>query len=219
MDNSAAAIFGAAVMVVAGFAILVVLYRNRHVRGDRLFAVAVGLAIAVITCGFVAMYLGAQVGGGLQPHAVAGPDDLLEMDLLQKADDFEYVILDTGTTARLSDALGKVVIVNVWGTWCPPCLVEIPELNRLQDRYGPDGLVVISISDETPEELLEFEKSIDLTTVSAHTADVGELPVSVRKAFEVRPTTYIIDRQGNFRKYILGARDYAYFERAVEPYL
>jgi hypothetical protein len=45
------------------------------------------------------------------------------------------------------------------------------------------------------------------------------LPVSVKKAFEIRPTTYIVDREGNFRKYILGARDYAYFERAIKPYL
>src|SRR5690606_1187961 len=160
MSDPGVAMFGAALMVAAGVAILIVLYRNRQARGDRLYTVAVGLAVAVIACGLVAMYLGARVGGGVQPHAVAGPDDLLEMDLLQKADDFEYVILDTGATARLSDDLGKVVIVNVWGTWCAPCRAEIPDLNRLQDRYGGEGLVVISISDETPDELVEFEKTI-----------------------------------------------------------
>lgn len=219
MSDPAVAMFGAALMVVAGVAIMIVLYRNRQARGDRLYKVAMGLAVAVILCGFVALYLGAQVGGGVQPHAVAGPDDLLEMDLLQKADDFEYVVLDTGETARLFDDLGKVVIVNVWATWCAPCLAEIPDLNRLQERYGPEGLVVISISDEMPDELIEFEKSIDLTTVAAYTEELDSMPVSVRKAFEIRPTTYIVDRDGNYRRYILGARNYAYFERAIEPYL
>ena len=208
-------------MIVAGIAMLVILYskRNGPARADRLYGVASILAVAVVICGSVVLFLGARQEGGVRPHAVAGADDLLEMDLRQPADDFEYLLVDDETTVRLSDLKGKVVILNVWATWCAPCLTEIPELNRLQERYADDGLVIVSLSDESPAELRAFESSLALTTVSATVRDVGALPRPIRKAFEIRPTTYIIDRNGDLRRYILGARNYSYFEQAVLPHL
>src|SRR5690606_41401234 len=100
MSDPGVAMFGAALMVAAGVAILIVLYRNRPARGDRLYTVAAGLAVAVIACGLVAMYLGARVGGGVQPHAVAAADDLVEVDLPPKADDSEHVLPGPGGNAR-----------------------------------------------------------------------------------------------------------------------
>jgi len=208
-------------MIVSGVAMLALLYARRSgpARRDKLYGVAAALAVAVVVCGVAVLYMGAMTGGGVRPYAVAGPDDLLEMDLNQAAEDFTYTRVDNGSTERLSDSEGKVVIINVWATWCAPCLQEIPELNRLQDRYRDDGLVVLSISDETLDELVAFEDAIGMNTLSAYAREMEQLPVTVRKAFEIRPTTYIVDRQGNYRKYILGARDYAYFEKAIKPYL
>ncbi len=208
-------------MIVAGLGMLAILYnrRNGPARQDRLYSIAAVLAVAVVILGGVILTVGANQEGGVRPHAVAGADDLLEMDLREEAEDFEYVLVDDETTARLSDARGKVVILNVWATWCGPCLTEIPELNRLQQRYGPDGLVVISLSDESPEELREFEKMLALESVSATVPDIGKLPRAINKAFEIRPTTYVIDREGVLRRFILGARSYSYFEQAIRPLL
>ena len=51
----------------------------------------------------------------------------------------------------LADDRGKVIVLNLWATWCPPCREEMPTLERLQERYGKEGVVVIAVSDESTE--------------------------------------------------------------------
>ena len=68
-----------------------------------------------------------------------------------------FRLVETNQEKRLGDYKGKVVILNLWPTWCPPCLEELPELNRLQEKYRSDGLVVVTISDERREPLQRFE--------------------------------------------------------------
>ena len=58
-----------------------------------------------------------------------------------------------------------------------------------------------------------------METVSGYVEQTDLLPGTVRSAFEIRPTTYLVDRNGQLRKYILGARSYAHFERLIQPYL
>lgn len=208
-------------MILAGLALLAVLFARRKgpAAKDRLFIPAALLSLAVVVCGGFVLYLGVQSEGGLQPHAVAGDDDLLDMDLNQSAGDFEFISVYGDSTGTLSDYHGKVVVLNVWATWCAPCLTEIPELNRLHKRYQDRGVVVLSLSDESPEELRDFNNRLRLETVSATVEDMSDLPRPIQKAFEIRPTTYIIDRDGNLRRYVLGARSYGYFEQAILPHL
>jgi len=142
-----------------------------------------------------------------------------EMDLAVPAQDFQFRDVETGRDHALSQYRGKVVLLNLWATWCPPCLSEIPELNRLHTTYEDQGLVVISVSDEAVADLRSFERNLPLETLSAFVAPTGDLPDLVRAGFEIRPTSYVIDRDGTVRKYILGARSFRYFERMVQPYL
>src|SRR4026209_2038576 len=59
----------------------------------------------------------------------------------------EFTLKDlNGRTVRLSDYQGKVVLINFWATWCPPCRAEMPDLVRLQREYGKEGLQVIGIT-------------------------------------------------------------------------
>ena len=66
-----------------------------------------------------------------------------------------------GTEMRLSDYKGKVILVNIWATWCAPCIAEMPMLDALQAEKGSDNFEVVTISlDRTPEEAAQwFEKN------------------------------------------------------------
>jgi len=66
----------------------------------------------------------------------------------QTAPDFAFSLVSNQETRRLSDYKGNLVLVNVWATWCMPCVAELPDLDKLQVKYKDKGLVVINLSDE-----------------------------------------------------------------------
>lgn len=139
-------------------------------------------------------------------------------ELNAPAANFPYRLVETDAEEELAAYEGKVVLLNFWATWCPPCLEEIPHLNRLQETYGDDGLVVLALSDEARADLRTSEIEAALETVSGY-VDPEALPQPFQRTLEVRPTSYVIDREGRLREYLLGGRDYAAFEQAVLPYL
>lgn len=61
-----------------------------------------------------------------------------------------------GTNWSLQDLRGKVVLVNFWATWCPPCRKEMPDMQALYERFGPRGLVILAISDEDAAKVAPF---------------------------------------------------------------
>ena len=67
-----------------------------------------------------------------------------------EANDFEIDLID-GEPFKLSDQRGKVVLINIWATWCGPCVAEMPEIDQLAEDYA-DDLVVIGINCGEPEE-------------------------------------------------------------------
>lgn len=107
----------------------------------------------------------------------------------------EFTVTDLdGRRISSSDLRGKVVIVNFWATWCPPCRAEIPDLNELQDKYR-DQLVVLGISeDEAPVEVVKrFMADYRINYTVAMTSP------ELRKVFRgvvALPTTFVIDRDG-----------------------
>ena len=140
-----------------------------------------------------------------------------EMDVA--AENFAYRLVETDAEMDLAALEGQVVLLNFWATWCPPCLEEIPHLNRLQQTYIDSGLVVLTVSDEAREDLVTSDIAASLQTISGYLPDTSALPQPFHRTLEVRPTSYVIDRDGRLREYLLGGRDYASFERAVLPYL
>ena len=122
--------------------------------------------------------------------------------------------------SRLSpDALrGKVVLINFWATWCLPCRVEMPLLQRMAERHGDAGLVVVGLSaDRGPEQSVR-----DFLRERGVTYPVAVVGPDVERAFGgVRgyPTSILIDRGGVIRHVVIGPLAAASLEPAVRRLL
>lgn len=106
--------------------------------------------------------------------------------------DFELKDLD-GRTWKRTDLKGKVVLVNFWATWCAPCRREMPDLQALYDRFRAKGLVVLAVSDESPEKVRGYAKASKWTFPIL--LDAGGL-VGKRYRLESIPKTFVYDREG-----------------------
>ena len=118
----------------------------------------------------------------------------------RKAPDFEAKALD-GTTVKLSDLKGKVVLLDFWATWCPPCVASIPHLRELQQKYADKGLVVIGMSLDTERRDVEiFMKKNPIPYKVVLT------PRELSQTYKVSsiPRIFVIDREGNIKGDFLG---------------
>jgi len=131
----------------------------------------------------------------------------------RRAGELSFRQVGDDTPHRLSELRGKVVLVNLWATWCPPCRQEMPDINRLQQAYSDRGLVVVTVSSEERGSLLEFAAAHPLATLNVYATRLGWLDVGGR------PLSVVIDRGGVVRECVIGARSYADFEQKVKKYL
>lgn len=129
------------------------------------------------------------------------------------APDLVFHEVGTGTRRQLSELRGKVVLVNVWATWCPPCRKELPDLDKLQETYADRGLVVLTVSTEERRLLQELAAEHPLRTLNAYSPQLGWYDVPGR------PVTFVIDREGTLRELMTGGHPYEDFAAAVGPWL
>ena len=133
--------------------------------------------------------------------------------------DAEIKNLD-GTTFKVSDKKGKVILLNLWATWCGPCRSEMPTLVRLQERHRDAGLEIVGLNtdDETRAQIDEFvtEMKLNYTIAWADTKLQAAL-VNITK-FPGIPQSFVIDRDGNLRGVFRGAAkaDVAKMEELVD---
>jgi peroxiredoxin len=126
------------------------------------------------------------------PQFAEAMSRLQEDDATRQNLDFTLPALD-GKSWRLRDLRGKVVLVNFWATWCPPCRKEMPDLQALYDKYKDQGFVVLSISDEETAKVAPF---IAETKISYPVLlDPGS---KVHESFAVEgiPKSFVYDRDG-----------------------
>lgn len=146
----------------------------------------------LLAAGTVATVLGARKQ---HPARAAEIGTLLPVATPGPAPDVAFQAAD-GTPRRLADYVGKPLVVNLWATWCPPCVKELPTLAALAHNVAKDGILVLPISSDRG----------GAKTVTAFYAahGISGLPVLIDKdsalvhAFGVQglPTTFVIDRTG-----------------------
>ena len=118
----------------------------------------------------------------------------------------EFTVTDADRTVSLKDLRGKVVVLNFWATWCPPCVEEMPSLVQMQRVLKDKGVTVLAVSlDEDARQYRTFlEKNhVDLLTVRDPRQQSNELYGTFKF-----PETYIIDRQGVLRRKFIGPVDW-----------
>jgi len=126
-------------------------------------------------------------------HSLAPPVDIYLKDL-------------NGKMVRVSDLKGKIVFLNFWTTWCPPCRIEMPAMQKLHQRLKDKDFVMIAINLQEPASRVKaFNKKYKLNFTSLLDSS-GK--VALRFGIRSIPVTYILDKKGGMIGKALGAREW-----------
>lgn len=135
----------------------------------------------------------------------------LPVEVGTRAPDFQARDME-GRPVSLSDLRGEVVLLNVWATWCAPCLDEMPSMERLHRELGPEGLRIVAVSvDGAPGALspggdpASFARELGLTFTIWH-----DPSGAVQRTYRTTgvPETFVIDRDGIIQKKVIGATEW-----------
>ena len=165
-----------------------------------------------LTLAAVCAMLALNPAGAQPPVEAPGPADIDPLTATQ----FDEV---------LEAHRGVVTLVNLWATWCAPCLREIPELLELEAHFADRGfrLIAVSLDDvDAADKIREFRDRWfpELRTYHNQTQDWYQLIESLDPEWiGILPTSFLIDRDGAVVDTITGGQDYATFEAAVLPHL
>ena len=132
------------------------------------------------------------------------------------APDFTLPAVD-GSFVKLSDYQGKVIMVDFWATWCPPCQEMIPVLSKLHKRFSKEGLIILGVSlDKEGLGLLGsyvYENRIPYKVLMGNDQlkrDFGVVSI---------PTLFMIDREGRLVRKMMGFHSYGELESQLKKYL
>lgn len=168
----------------------------------------IGIGVGIVTISVTAIFLG-------ENSSTAG--DVNQVESGKPAPDWTLQDLD-GKTVRASDFKDKVVILDFWATWCPPCRAEIPGFVELQKKYQAQGLRIVGVSvDQASADTVKsfVQKSgINYPVVLADTNVVAAFG-----GIDGLPTTFIIDRGGRIIKRHLGFTETSEMESEIKPLL
>ncbi|MBW3539686.1 MAG: TlpA family protein disulfide reductase [Planctomycetes bacterium] len=132
-------------------------------------------------------------------------------------------VRDEDVTVSLADFRGQVVVVDFWGTWCPPCKAEIPHFIDLQERLGGEGLTVVGLSYEqvSSDEIarIRVQRFIEENGINYPCALGNEQTRAAVPNFEGFPTTLFVDRTGQVRLKLMGYQPLEKLEAIVKVLL
>ncbi|MFZ3263203.1 MAG: TlpA disulfide reductase family protein [Terriglobales bacterium] len=147
--------------------------------------------LRIITFGLLALFVGCYSSNHPPRIGSAAPD---------------FTVQDSDHSVTLSQYRGKVVVLNFWATWCPPCIEETPSLVRMQGLMKDKGVVVLAVSidaDDAAYHKFLKDYSVNMVTVR----DEARKASSLYGTFGW-PETYIIDRNGVIRRKFIGPVDW-----------
>ena len=121
-----------------------------------------------------------------------------------------------GKNVKLSDFKGKVVIINFWATWCPPCKAEIPDFIELYKTYQKKGLVILGIALDNKEKVVKFVKDNGINyPILMGNQEVSNLYGGISGI----PTSFVVDRKGIIKNVFVGLRSKEVFEQNIKDNL
>ncbi len=147
----------------------------------------------LLACAMGLLLNGGAQAAGFETRAATPAPELKAQDL-------------TGATRTLADYRGKVVLLNFWASWCPPCLREMPSMERLRVKMGGRALAIVALdSAETPEEVRAYLSRMELGFPILLDPDGSN--TKRWKVFAL-PTTFLLDAQGRVRYVLTGPTEW-----------
>jgi peroxiredoxin len=116
------------------------------------------------------------------------------------------VVTDSGRQVTRSEFGGRLLVLNFWATWCPPCVEELPSLNEFQKQMAGQGVVVVGISVDRNEKT--YRQFLQRTKVAFLTARDPEARISADYGTFKYPETYIIDSKGEVLEKFIGPENW-----------
>lgn len=175
------------------------------------FLLATGCAALLLSCGM------AVKNSGSQQTVIALRAELLSPKRVEPIGAEEF-------RAILASHRGEVLLVNLWATWCKPCVKEFPDIVKLHQKYKDNKFTVITVSLDDPEDLepkvRPFAAKLmpDFLNYLQKEDDPEKFVSVVDKAWEgVAPTNYLIDREGKLKSKLIGGKSFADFDAAIAP--
>jgi peroxiredoxin len=172
-----------------------------------------------------AVALGAKAEAARRPNAAAAPGAQARRsacDAKPKPANLNFVLKDSaGRDYNLASQKGKVILLDFWATWCPPCKVEIPWFVEFQEKYGPKGFIVIGVSVDDPASALKpfgekYKVNYPLLVGDGRNDIKG--PRGYNAAWGL-PKTFVIGRDGNICKTHIGLSVKEHFEQQIRSLL
>lgn len=123
-----------------------------------------------------------------------------------------------GVVHSLESYKGKVIFLNFWATWCPPCKKEMPDIENIYKEYGKNkkDVVILGVNSEKIKDVKKFlsEKNYSFPTVIDENSEV------MRKYFiQAFPTSFVIDKEGNVYGYVMGGLTGEQIKQVIEEVL
>ncbi|HRC13621.1 MAG TPA: TlpA disulfide reductase family protein [Dermatophilaceae bacterium] len=169
-----------------------------------------GATVALAACQSDPNSLAAQAGSGSRAGYAAGDGSIEQLAPASRGSALAIagVTVDGGRWSMTDQGSGKVVVVNVWGSWCPPCVAETPALQGAWAAYEKAGKPVAFVGIDTmesPDTGLAFLKAKGVTYPSiSDQASQGAPTLALQGKAPATPTTLVLDRQGRVAARVLG---------------
>lgn len=122
-----------------------------------------------------------------------------------KADFSMSLVNSKGEKVAMEDLRGKVIFFNIWATWCPPCIAEMPGINKLYNEVDKNKVVFIMLSVDQ-----DFQKAVDYNNKKGYDFEIYEAPAGIPQMYNTQsiPTTYVINARGDLVLTHMGMGDY-----------